>query len=80
MVDELVEAREEAIEEPDHIARVESARGRREVDDVREQDARVVEVVGDRVRIGLQTLGDLAREDVEQERLDARLRRWFAPS
>jgi hypothetical protein len=30
-------------------------------------------VVGDRVRIGLQPLRDVGREDVEQERLDARL-------
>jgi hypothetical protein len=33
-----------------------------------------VEVVGDRVGIRLEALRDLGRQDVEQERLDARLR------
>ena len=47
-VDERVEAREEPIEKVDHLARVEPARERGEVDDVRE-DARVVEVVGDQL-------------------------------
>jgi hypothetical protein len=73
-VDELVEAREKPIEEPDHLARVESARERGEVHYVGEEDAHVVEVVGDRVRIGLKPLRDVGREDVEQQRLDARLR------
>jgi hypothetical protein len=72
-VDELVEAREEPIEELDHLARIESTR-QGEVDNVREQDTRVVEVVGDRVGIRLETLRDLGREHVEQKRLDARLR------
>jgi hypothetical protein len=44
------------------------------VDNVREQDTRVVEVVGDRVGIRLETLRDLGRKHVEQKRLDARLR------
>ena len=51
-----------------------SARQRGEVDDVREQDAHLVEVVRDRVGIRLEALRDLGREDVDQERLDARLR------
>ncbi len=50
-----------------------SARKRSEVDDVREQDAHLVEVVRDRVGIRLEALRDLGREDVDQERLDARL-------
>jgi hypothetical protein len=73
-VDELVEAREEAIEESYDLARVEAAGERSEVDDVREQDAHVVEMVGDRIGIGLQPLRDLGREDVEQQRLYTCLR------
>jgi hypothetical protein len=61
-VDELVEAREEAIEEADNLACVEPARERREVDDVGEEDAHLVKVVGDRVRVGLQPLRDVGRE------------------
>src|SRR5829696_1373078 len=70
-VDDFVKSREQTIEHPDDLARVESARKRSEVDDVREEDAGVVEVVRDRVGLGLQALGDLLGKDVEQERLDA---------
>jgi hypothetical protein len=72
-VDELVERREQTIEQRDHLARVESPGKRGEVDDVREQDAGVVEVIRDRVRLRLQALGDLLGKDVQQQRLDARL-------
>jgi hypothetical protein len=37
---------------------------RSEVDDVGEEDAGVVEVVRDRVRLGLQALGNLLGKDV----------------
>ena len=73
-VDELVEAREEPVEDADDLARIESGRQWGEADDVGEQDAHLVEVVRDRVGIRLEALRDLGREDVEQERLDARLR------
>ena len=63
----------QTIEHPDDLARVESARKRSEVDDVGEEDAGVVEVVRDRVRLGLKALGDLLGKDVQQERLDAPL-------
>jgi hypothetical protein len=72
-VDEFVKSGEQTIEHPDDLARVESARQRSEVHDVCEEDAGVVEVVCDRVRLGLQTLGDLLGKDVQQQRLDARL-------
>ena len=72
-IDDLVEAREETIEEPDDLARIELAGEGGEVDDVGEEDARVLEVVGDRLLIGLQTLRHLLREDVQEERVGSRL-------
>ena len=77
-VDELVERCEEAVEQADHVASLEPAGERGEIDDVGEQDAGVVEVVRDRVGVCLQTLRDLLRENVREKRLDARLGRLSA--
>ena len=72
-VDELVKSREQSIEQRDHLTRVEAARERSEIDDVREEDAGVVEVVRDHVGLGLQALRDLLGKDIQQKRLCARL-------
>jgi hypothetical protein len=72
-ISEVVERGEEPVEEPDDLASVEAAREGREVDDVGEQDARLLEVVGDGRRVRLQALRDLLWEHVQQQILDARL-------
>jgi hypothetical protein len=66
-----VEGREQAIEDSHHLARVETTAHRREVDDVDEEDARLVEVIRDGLGLGLKALGDLSGEDVREQVLDA---------
>src|ERR1700738_3481494 len=71
LVDEIVEALEYVIEQVDQGQRHHGRRHRGEFDDVGEQDAGLVVVGGDRARLRLQGLGDLLRQDVEQQHLRA---------
>ena len=66
---EHVEIGEELIEDADHLGRREALRERGEVHDVGEEDRGRGEVVGDHLGGGLQSLGDRARQDVQEERL-----------
>jgi hypothetical protein len=61
------------IEVADHLGGRETLRPRSEVDDVREQDRGRPELIRDRLGLGLQPVGDRARQDVEQEVLGLRL-------
>jgi hypothetical protein len=56
---------EQVIEEVDDLAIEEFRLG--EVDHVGEQDRRRGELVGDRLRVDLQPVGDRARQDVEEQ-------------
>ena len=62
-----VEVREQVVEEADHLGRLQAVRQRREVDDVGEQDRGRGELVRDRGAVGLEPLGDRARQDVQQQ-------------
>ena len=64
---QLVEVAEQVVEIADHLGGREPLRPRREVDDVGEQDRCRRELVGDRLGLGLQPVGDRARQDVEQQ-------------
>ena len=70
---EVVEATEQVIEVADHFGGRETLRPGCEVDHVGEQDRGRPELVRDRLGLGLQPVGDRAREDVEQEVLGLRL-------
>jgi hypothetical protein len=67
LLGERVEVAEQMVEVPDDLARREPLRPGREVDHVREQDRSRLEVIRDRLALGLQLLCDRARQDVEQE-------------
>jgi hypothetical protein len=69
----VVEMTEQMIEVADHLGGRETLRPRSEVDDVREQDRGRPELIRDRLGLGLQPVGDRARQDVEQEVLGLRL-------
>ena len=58
---------EESIENADRLDRRQTLCERREVHHVGEDDGHPVELVGDRLRRTLQSLGDLARQDVQEE-------------
>ncbi len=68
-LDELIEAAEQPIEQIYDLGRGKPPRQRGEVGDVREQDRRRVERVGDRARLLAEAVGDGAGEDVEQQAL-----------
>jgi hypothetical protein len=72
-VGEVVEVREETVEQADDLGGLQTAAERREIDDVGEEDARRLELVGNRLAVALQPLDDLVREDVEEKLLDALL-------
>ena len=63
----VVEVTEQVIEVADHLGGCEPLRPGREVDHVGEQDRRRLELIRDRLGLGLQLVGDRARQDVEQE-------------
>ena len=58
----------------DHLRRAEAAREGRESDDVGEQQARLLEAVGDRDLAGKLALGDGRRQHIVQQRPDLILR------
>ena len=62
-----VETGEELIEDADHLGRREALREHGVVHDVGEEDRGLGEVVGDHLGGGLQSLGDRARQDVQEE-------------
>ena len=64
---EVVEVTEQVIEVADHLGGRETLRPGREVDDVGEQDRGRPELIRDRLGLGLQPVGDRARQDVEQK-------------
>ena len=64
---ELVEVTEEMIEVADHFSWREPLGPGREVGHVGEQDRGRVELVRDRLGLGLQLVGDRPRQNVEQE-------------
>jgi hypothetical protein len=64
-----VEVAEQVVEHADHLRRREALRPLREVHHVGEEDRGRAELVGDRLRLGLQSLGDRTRQDVEEQAL-----------
>src|SRR5271166_4649907 len=73
LVDEIVEALEHVVEQVDQSERHHRRRHRGEFDDIGEQDAGLFVVGRDRARFRLQRLGDLLRQDVQQQHLRALL-------
>ena len=70
---ENVEVAEQVVEHADDFGRRKAPRERSEVHDVREQDRRRAELVRDRLRLGLEPVGDGPGQDVEQQALRSRL-------
>jgi hypothetical protein len=64
---------EQVVEQADDLGRRQALGERSEVHDVGEQNRRRAELVGDPLRLGLELLGDRARQDVEQQALGLRL-------
>src|SRR5439155_5363133 len=62
-----VEVPEELVQHAHHLGRWQMLRTRREVDNVGEQNRRGGELVGDRLRLCLQLLGDRAGQDVQEQ-------------
>jgi hypothetical protein len=71
--DEVVEGREDLVEQGDDILGRELLRCRREAGDVRKEDADLLAALGDDALGDLQALRDGAREDAEEEPLRALL-------
>src|SRR3984957_7033185 len=80
LVDKIVEALEYFVEQIDQGERQHGRRHRGESDDVGEQDAGLVVVGGDRSGFGLEGLGDLRRQDVEEQHLRALLEEITTPN
>ena len=73
LLDQRVEALEDLVQQVDQAERRHAGGHRRELDDVGEQDAGLVELLGDGALPRLQRLRDLPRQDVEQQHLGALL-------
>ena len=71
---EGVEVAEQVVEHPDHLGGRQVLSTRGEIDDVREEDRSLAELIGDGLRLRLQLVGDRPGEDVEQQILRPVLR------